>query len=60
MSLLDQSLAYSRALGMHSFIERVLLARRDRRKAEPVPCHRAAIRTATPTERHRPATPVPL
>jgi hypothetical protein len=35
MSLLDAFLANSRELGMHPLMERVLLSRRDRRKASP-------------------------
>ena len=35
MSLLDASLAHSRALGRRLLLERVLLSRRDRRKASP-------------------------
>jgi hypothetical protein len=60
MSLLDVSLTHAREVPTRPVMEGVLVSSEGETQGAACACQRAAIPPATPTEGHRPVTPVLL
>jgi len=60
MSVLDVSLAHAREVPTRPVMEGVLVSSEGETPGVACACQRAAIPPATPTEGHRPVTPVLL